>query len=604
LDIPDLKAFQVEVSYDKSIKPVSVKAGPDWKSNMFESTLDDPTGKILLIGSDPDATLKSATVAVVTFQYLNKRPKPPTGIIVETLVTNGVMHGQRERSITAAVSAGSVKDKSIKCDGAPVPGDANADCRFTVSDLFFIQRYRKGISLGASQAQKKAMDADCNGNIEERDVYFIRRALARKFRLIVTKPAVVISSCNLQVSTSLWNKDTKAADVVLEVTLGQTPKKTVRMNGNKQGDSTKYTASVLVKNTDKVHINFHVKTSDENGRTDDTRLFRWQGLIDGVPGSDQPKALFDRQVKDSECAEVTTQQPKPDPTGDKSVILGLETTKSGTGSNNQAAKSTGSSKGGFIAAAVMLGLLLVAAVVVVILYVMGLFCFAGCHKFELLVIVPRGSSVHDGHSLDENGRLRVEISDSAKVDEVADAIIDAFRDLPVSVKEKKNHQYPFSLRQVTFSGKGTMSVVPVDGHGFALLPFDQTLEDLHIHAHAILELVGLTNIMFIVPPNCDVKQHRSIDNSIDDHPRISLVTSPTMDIAMLKDHIKDAVDGLPKTFDIAIWPGDDKHEAEAKKLPGRGSSLQELEIGNATTVMMIKYRPDVQVLTEGYTEEL
>ena len=451
------------------------------------------------------------------------------------------------------------------------------------------------------------MDVDFNDAIEERDLHFIQMALARKYRLIVAKPVVVISNCNMEVSALLWDADTKHTDGILKVTTGSASK-TVYMQGTVEGTvgskTSKYTASVPVTNAEEVQVVFSVETTNQYGQTDSSRYFPWRGALDAVKGSDQPQPLFARAVKDSECVaktetkkeakketetegEIKKKQPDLKKLDDK---LGDE--------SNSAANKQGGSSGALLAVAVVLGLLMAAAIVVAVLYVMGLFCFA--RKYELLVIVPRGSSVHEGHSLDDHGRLRVSISHKATVDALTADIMDAIRDLPVSCKEKKNHKYPFTIRQVTFNGKGAMSVVPVDGHGFATLPFDQTLDDLHIHTHSILELVGLTHVLFIVPPNCEVKQHRSID----DHNRISLVTSPAMDVAMLKDHIRDAIDGEPKEFDIAIWPGDDKPESEARKLPGRGSSLQELEVGNATTVMMIKENPDVQVLKEGYTEEL
>ena len=447
------------------------------------------------------------------------------------------------------------------------------------------------------------MDADFNGKIEKRDVYFIRRALAKKFRHMITKPEVTVSNCNVQVETSLSGTETEYTNVILDVSIkNQESKKTVIMRGTTQGGNTQYTASVKVSEADNVHVAFSVETRDKRGQTDSRRLFPWQGALEGVAGSDQPEPLFDRAITDSECKIVPTDPPTNPPPVQSKYEQAVTTI--GQANNQGSTAKKGGSSGGLIGVAAVLGLILVAAIVVGILYIKGLFCFAAFFKTELLVIVPKGSSVHDGHSLDEKGRLRILMSSDAKVDAVADAIINAFRDLPVSIKEKTNHLYPFRIRRVNVCPQsGSMSVIPVDGQGNATLPFDQTLEDLHVHNHAILELVGLTNVMFIVPHNCGVKQHRHIDNSIDDHPRISLVTSPTMDVAMLKDHIKDAVDGLPKKFDIAIWPGDD-NESAAKKLPGRGSTLLELQIGNATTVMTLKYTPEVQVLKEGYTEEL
>ena len=409
------------------------------------------------------------------------------------------------------------------------------------------------------------MDPDFNGKYELRDVFYILRALARKYRFLVKPPAVYLSDCGITVSTSVVSPE--RTKVLLRITRDGN-EQWIQMSGPQNGE---FNASEKVENGQNVQVFVLVETSGQDGYVGTNRYCPWYGGIIGVEQRSNItfEPIYSETIDETVCPLVIP-------------------------ANARVVKAAASTETVAALAAIMAFfiLILILVLVLVICWCCGCCCFL--KKYEIFIIVPRGSSVRKGYQVNKKGHLRLMMASNATIQHVADAIVEALIDLPFILKGKNQRQYPFLLRRVMFTSKGTMSVVPVDFDGArAALPFDETLHRLNIPHHATLELKGYTYVLFYVPEYLDKKDHKSLD----DHNRIPIVTMASMNIPSLKTQIGKAVDGLPDKFNLGIWESDDTAAWDVDKLPEKEDvTLRELYIGNGATVMLCTEMVEILVV--------
>jgi len=104
-----------------------------------------------------------------------------------------------------------LEDDSPTCDGGNLRGDINADCLFTVGDLVMLKRFKVGrkIDYKYEAFQKKQMDPDLNGKIDEVDISFILYVLAKKYRFLQALPSPKVDGCEITVDATLLDDQSK-----------------------------------------------------------------------------------------------------------------------------------------------------------------------------------------------------------------------------------------------------------------------------------------------------------------------------------------------------------------------------------------------------------
>jgi hypothetical protein len=245
-----LAGFQIQIFFDSSIiDAVSVENGADWSASVT-STLNSPSTMVQILSSAPESTItgNEIEIVVITFEVVGIGLTSLTGIILESLTSDGVHIGddyryivagegiisvqgrrrlgnkQREKILSAPYTAHSQnlfrqRRLSNGCtssdDATCLRGDANGDCAFSLSDLDFLIRYMTGAILDFEDDdyQLDMMDVDIDGDIDGVDITFMTYALAKKYLFLKDLPAVSIAGCSVSISMSFC---TDTSELVLD----------------------------------------------------------------------------------------------------------------------------------------------------------------------------------------------------------------------------------------------------------------------------------------------------------------------------------------------------------------------------------------------------
>ncbi len=236
-----LTAFQLLVEFDPDvIIASSASVGSGWPST-FDSTLNDPTSQVQIIGAGGSVKGSALELAIIKFKCVGTGSTPISGTVVETLTTSNALLGTKDRAFLAglgvldtdftgrrALSGSSNDDDDAAADNDDVAqaassraaamaavaairdrrqvhvvvdndddaqvsrrladcglvGDVNWDCAVSVTDLSWAMTYLAAGSLTFTDqtAQVAAMDVDMNGLVDAVDASFLLYALGNKYR--------------------------------------------------------------------------------------------------------------------------------------------------------------------------------------------------------------------------------------------------------------------------------------------------------------------------------------------------------------------------------------------------------------------------------------
>ena len=220
-DTVDLTAFQIVIAFDPDLIEVASDAAcrsrEGWPIIPWECTTNDPVDEVLLFGSCGSfpssncGTLGLREVGTVTFTAIRAGVNHFSGTIIKikdddrTTADTAVFAGSdslvivepeterqslasapKLRSLSAAGShlSSSNRDLTGSCNG--VLGDANGDCVFDIEDVQYLQYYVGGALAkdALTKQQLFAMDPNRDKDSTERDVAFLSRVLANKYRFL------------------------------------------------------------------------------------------------------------------------------------------------------------------------------------------------------------------------------------------------------------------------------------------------------------------------------------------------------------------------------------------------------------------------------------
>ena len=328
-----LTGFQVQIYFDPNVV-TAVKDGETDGSNWpgtITYTYGSPSSMVQVLSSEPSSTAKGSKLLLTTleFEVVGSGGTWFTGVVVDTLTSGGSSLGDTNRqmiagqsyfetstsrrarllleqelavrSIASHIDTFHTIPRQLSTDW--VKGDTNGDSLFTVSDLDTIKRFYVGsdIDYVDEAAQLAEMDADMDGTVDTLDIVFINAALAKKFRFLLNETQDVISvshsGCTMDISATVTLDtgdfvsdgdttkvffvlgdvdDTMVVDGTSGFVADTSSDGVVVQAGDPQNGV--FSASFdFVQTVHSVSIVVVIKTYEDNGDTDEQRLFSYYG---------------------------------------------------------------------------------------------------------------------------------------------------------------------------------------------------------------------------------------------------------------------------------------------------------------------------------------
>ena len=351
-------SFQIRLFFDDTVIKIASDAGcrqgSGWQSS-FSCTANDPPNEVLLVGSCGLTTVSQCassglrTIASITFTAVNDGMTAITGDIEAlkasvsttdfTLVDNVAIkagadvlyvdRGGRRLLESAAITRPSNdawaqelypspidvnalmemnqaesasrrlsrKGRQLTYSASDLLGDTNADGKFDINDVQYLQYYLGGAVTVTATEQIIAMDPDLSGKATAVDVGFMMSVLAKKYRFI---QSFAKEAAPFNLNLTLWDSNSEpvessTVEVAFEIGTSENHRMDFKFEVGQYNRITKDGVYVVAEMEDEVyapgvfavtasHVPFQeldvgtvilVTTFDSNGDTDDSRQFSY-----------------------------------------------------------------------------------------------------------------------------------------------------------------------------------------------------------------------------------------------------------------------------------------------------------------------------------------